>query len=95
MVPNMTLVDVYYISNNKLKEYIKKREYFAQIAIELYSNDSYIVRREHADSLDGEAIVGYDKKGNVIHFILLDPYSLEKMELAERKEHLEKYLNNN
>lgn len=91
----MTLVDAYYIPNERVEEYIKTREHFAKIAMDYYSKDSFRVSRDHAGSQDGEAVVGYDENDNAIHFMHLDPYCLEEMEIAEREGKLEEYLSKN
>lgn len=88
-----TWVDAYLIPDHEVEAYVAERERLATEALDAMKTFCHDARRDWAGSEDGEAILGLDKRGDLIAVIHLDPQSLEEIK-AVQKDALIAYLKN-
>lgn len=91
-IDGMTLVDAYYIPDDRLEEYRRDREAMAEKATAIFKEHCATVRRDFKGSEDGEALLGLDKRGEITLFIHLDPENIEAMVDADERGELAAFL---
>ena len=85
MSKKMVKVDAYLIPEDEAEEYIRKREFYAGKAAEIFGEFCHSVTRQWAGSEDGEAVTGLDEDGELMMLVHLDPYDIEMKEEADRE----------
>lgn len=85
-------VDAYAVEESKAPAYREARERCAAAATHIMQDYGVRVVRETKDPMEGEGIFGYNKKGEVVLSILLDPFEVPVMDEAMAKGRLEQYI---
>ena len=85
-------VDIFDIPETKAKEYIATREEVAKAAMEVMKPYCVTVKRETLDEDEGEAVVGYYVTGEILMYVILDPFEVPVMKVALDKGTLKEYI---
>ncbi|MDO4692204.1 MAG: hypothetical protein Q4A64_04950 [Porphyromonadaceae bacterium] len=70
-------VDAYHVNLEDAETYCRDREALAERATRFFETFCFRVSRDWAGSEDGEAIVGYNRREEIIALIHLDPLGIQ------------------
>lgn len=85
-------VDIFDIPETKVEEYIANREEVAEAAAQVMKSYCVTVKRETLDPEEGEAVVGYYITGEILMYVILDPFEVPVMKVALDKGTLKDYI---
>ena len=85
-------VDIFDIPETKVEEYIANREEVAEAAAQVMKSYCVTVKRETLDPEEGEAVVGDYITGEILMFVILDPFEVPVMKVALDKGTLKDYI---
>ena len=85
-------VDIFDVPENEVEEYKKIREEVATAAMDIMKPYCVSVKRETLDAEEGEAVVGYYITGEILMAVILDPFEVPVMKVANDKGKLKEYI---
>ena len=85
-------VDIFDIPETKAEEYIATREAVAEAATQVMKPYCVTVKRETLDEDEGDAVVGYYVRGEILMCVILDPFEVPVMKVALDKGTLKDYI---
>ena len=84
-------VDAYLIPTGEHEGYVRDRDELREKAKEVFSLDCAHVECDFSGSEDGEAVVGVNEDGEIVHLIYLDPMNVEEYLFAKDTHKLKEF----
>lgn len=88
----MTRVDVHDVPAAQAEQFKADREFCARRVQEIMTPYCVKIERTILDAAEGEAVVGYMVNGDICFSVLLDPFEVPVMKMAEERGRLKEYI---